>query len=135
MPVVSRKVVVEAGQGNRPEDAGGHYDRTQAAAADHQALLDQVLHRLPDGGAAHAEAFGQVQFVVQPVPGLERPVLDGLLEVLGDLEVQRDGAVAVERSLGHGASQHAGSLGSRVMRAVKGGSQLSLYCPDLLTYY
>jgi hypothetical protein len=73
-------------------------DRAEATAADHQALLDQALHRLPDGGTAYAQAFGQVQFVVQPLPRLERPVLDGLLEVLRDLEVQRDGTVAVERS-------------------------------------
>ena len=112
MPAADGQVVVQAGQRHRAEDARRRDHGAQATAPDHQALLDQALHRLPDGGAAHAEAFGQVEFVIQPFPRLERAVLDGLLEVLGDLEVQRDRAVAVERSLGHGASQHAGSLGS-----------------------
>ena len=103
MPAAGGQVVVQARQRHRAEDARRRDHGAQATAPDHQALLDQALHRLPYRGAAHAQAFGQVQLVVQPVARLERPVVDGPLEVLGDLEVQRYGAGAVERPFGHGA--------------------------------
>ena len=139
MPAADGQVVVQAGQRHRAEDARRRDHGAQATAPDHQALLDQALHRLPDRGTAHAQAFGQVQLVVQPVARFERPFVDGPLEVLGDLEVQRDRAVAVERPFGHGASpgcRLAGEYrGPGRYQQYKQGSQLSLYCPDLLTYY
>ena len=125
VPVVRGQVVVQARQCHRAEDAGSHDHRAQAAAPDHQALLDQALHGLPDGGAAHAQPFGQVQLVIEPVPRFERPVFDRGLELLGDLEVQRNRAGPVERSLGHGASPACRPAGSH--------GDASSICPDLLT--
>jgi hypothetical protein len=91
-----QQVVVEAGQCDRPEDARGYHHRAQTTSADNETLIHQPLDRLPDRGPGHPELLGEVKLVVEPLSRFQGPVADRMLEILRDLEVQRNRAVAVE---------------------------------------
>lgn len=82
------------------DDLGAH-----AAAAYEQALVDQGLDGLADGRAGQAEACGQLDLVAQQAARGQLAVLDRGLQLLGQLEVERDRAAAVDAELErHGRS-------------------------------
>ena len=91
------QVLVEAGQLDAAADGSMHDLRADAAFAHQQARVDQVLDGSAHGGPGQAEAFGERDLVVQPHAGGQFAGLDGLLQDLGDLVVQRHRAVAVDR--------------------------------------
>ncbi len=60
-----------------------------------QALVDERLDGLADGGPGQAEPRGQLDLVAEQAAGGEGAVLDRRLELLRQLEVQRHGAAAI----------------------------------------
>ena len=107
-PVVGGGQIVEqAGELERAAELGRHHLGADAAAADEQALAHQLLHGLAHRGPAQAEPFGQVGLRVDAVAGPQPPVADGVLELLGELEVQGHAAAAIQGQV----QRHAPRLG------------------------
>ena len=54
-------------------------------------------------GPGQSELLGQADLVVEAITGGEIAFVDGMLDLLGDLEVQRNraGAIQVDKELGH----------------------------------
>src|SRR5690606_1111621 len=90
------QVVVEAAEFQRTFDLAVHHLRADPAAADQQALVDERLDGLADGGPGQAEPRGELDLVAQQGAGGQSAVLDGGLQLLGQLEVQRHGGTAVD---------------------------------------
>ena len=90
------EVVVQAGQFERPTDRRHHHLRADTALADQQALVHQVGDRLPQRRAGQLEIVGEVEFVRDPVTRGEPTAGDRLLDLPGDLEVQRHRAATVD---------------------------------------
>ena len=101
--VMAGQIVEQAGQLDRPGDLAVHHLGADPALADQQALVDQFLDGAAHGGPGQAELLGQADLVVQPVAGREIALVDGVLDLLGDLEVQRHraGTIQVDEELGH----------------------------------
>lgn len=99
------QVVVEAAQFQGPFDLAVHDLGAHAAAAYEQALVDQGLDGLADGRAGQAEAGRQLDLVAQQTARGQLAVLDRGLQLLGQLEVERDRTAAVDAELErHGRS-------------------------------
>jgi hypothetical protein len=90
------QVVEEAGEGERPAHRAGDDHGAEAPAAHQQALTDQGLDRLAQGGPADRELVGELDLVVQPAAGGQRSGGDRLLQLLGDLEIERHRTVPVD---------------------------------------
>ncbi len=74
-----------------------HFDEYPDAALAHQhpavdEVLDSAAHRRP----GQAQLVGQVDLVLQPGSGHQLPGVDEVLQMLGDLEIQRYRAVPVD---------------------------------------
>ena len=92
----TRQVVVEAGQLDLAVDPVVHDLGAHAALAHQQALADQFLDGAAHGGPGQAVPVGEQDLVVQARTGPHLAPLDRLLDLLGHLEVERDGAGPVE---------------------------------------
>jgi hypothetical protein len=92
VPAGLGQVVVQAGELDLAADLGVHDLGADAAFADQQAAVHQVADGLAHRGAGQAEPVGQVDLVLQPGPGGQLTGLNELLEMLGDLEIERDRA-------------------------------------------
>ena len=86
------QVVEQAGQLDRAGDLAVHHLGADPALADQQALVDQFLDGPAHGRPGQSELLGQADLVVQPVAGRQIALVDRMLDLLGDLEVQRDRA-------------------------------------------
>ena len=93
------QVVVEAAELQRALDLAVHDLGADAAAAHEQALVDERLDGLADGGPGQAEPAGELDLVAQQAAGSERSVLDRGLQLLGQLEVQRHRTAPVHTEL------------------------------------
>ena len=67
------QVRVEAGQPLVPAELGADHLGADAALADQQPLVDQLLDRLPGGRSGQAESGGQRQLVLQSVARSRAP--------------------------------------------------------------
>ena len=118
------QVVVEAAQLQRALDLAVHDLGADAAAAYEQALVDEGLDGLADGGPGQAEPCGELDLVAQQAARGQRPVLDRGLQLLGQLEVERDRAAAVDAELErhgrihfwfrHGAERSSGDVDGKL---------------------
>jgi hypothetical protein len=61
-----------------------------------QTFVRQALDRPAHRGPGEAQGFGEVDLVEKQASGGQLPLIDGLLEVLSDLKVQRHRAGAVQ---------------------------------------
>ena len=106
--VVIGEVVEQGGQLDGPGDLTVNDLRADPALAHQQALVDQFLDRPAHGGSGQAELFGQADLVVQSVTGSEIALIDGMLDLLSNLEVQRHraGTIQVHKELHHRTSLH-----------------------------
>src|SRR5690606_40726384 len=93
------QVVVEAAQFQRAFDLAVHHLGADAAAPHQESLVDQGLDGLADGRPGQSEPGGELYLVAQEAAGGQCAVLDGRFELLGQLEVQRDGGTAVHAQL------------------------------------
>ncbi len=59
-------------------------------------LLDELLDGLPHGRPAQAEPFREVGLRVDAVAGAQPAVTDGVLELLGQLEVEGHATAAIQ---------------------------------------
>lgn len=73
-----------------------------APAAYQQALVDERLDGLADGGPGESEPARQLDLVAEKAARRESALLDGGLQLLRQLEVERDGAGAVHTELERG---------------------------------
>ncbi len=83
------QVVVEAAQLQWALDLAVHHLRADTAAAHEQPLVDEGLDGLADGRPRQTQPCGQLDLVAQQAARGEAAVLDGGLQLLGELEVQR----------------------------------------------
>ena len=79
--------------------------RPYPTLADQQPAVDEVLHRPAHGRPGKAQLVGQVDLVLEPRPRRQLTGLYEVLQVLGHLEVERDGAVSVHLD-GQGGTVH-----------------------------
>lgn len=77
-------------------DLVAHHLGADAAFAYQQPFVDKGLDGLPGGGPGHVEALGQVDLVLDAVARVQPSADDLGLQRLGQLEVQRHGAEAIE---------------------------------------
>ena len=91
-----REVVVEAGQLQGPAHLGLHDPGADAAPADDQPLVHELLHGPSHRRPGDAQLLGEHDLVVEQGALGEGAGGDRLLEVLGDLEPQRDRARPVD---------------------------------------
>ena len=102
------QVVIQAAEFERALDLAVHHLGTDATAAHQQPLVHQQLDGLADGGAGEPQAPRELYLVAQQAAGDKPAALDGRLQLLGELEVERDRAGAVhtelqaEGEVGHG---------------------------------
>ena len=101
--VVVGQVVEQAGQFDRSGHLTVHDLSADPALTHQQALVDQFLNRSPHCWSGQPKLFGQADLVVQSVTGCEIALVDGMLDLLSNLEVQRDraGTIQVYKELGH----------------------------------
>ena len=90
------EIVEQAGELERPAELRGHHLGADAAAAHEQPLAHQLLDGLAHRGPAQAEPLGEVGLGVDAVAGAQPAVADGVLELLGELEVQGHAAAAIQ---------------------------------------
>ncbi len=109
------QVVVEAAELQRALHLAVHHLGAHPAPPDQQPLVDERLDGLPDGGPGQAQPHRQVHLVAQEVARGQDPVLDRLLQLLGELVVERHGTAPVQgegqrvqRGGGHGTCGAAG---------------------------
>ena len=93
------QVVVEAAQLQRALDLAVHDLGADAAAAHEQALVDEGLDGLADGGPGQPEPSGELDLVAEQAARGQGAVLDRRLQLLGQLEVERDRTAAVDAEL------------------------------------
>jgi hypothetical protein len=106
------QVVEQAGQLDFAAHLGLHHLSADPTLADQQAPVDQVLDGPAHGGAGQAELIGQVNLVLEPRPSGQLTGLDEVLQMLRDLEVERDRAVPVHPE-GRGGVSHGDLSGAR----------------------
>jgi hypothetical protein len=112
------QVLEQAAQLDRSPYLGLDDGRPDAATPDEQPLIHQVLHRLAHGGTREPQVAGELELVVEAAAGRQLALLDRSLQPQGDLEVQRDGAVAIDRNKvgelgsgdGHRSADHGTSM-------------------------
>jgi hypothetical protein len=99
------QVVEEAGQLDLALDPPVHHLGADAAAADQQPLVHQLLDGPPHRRAGQPPPVGEADLILQPVAGLEVAALDGGLDLPGHLEVERHraGPVEIQDELRHGS--------------------------------
>src|SRR6478735_3132451 len=105
----ARQVVVEAGQLDPTVHRVLHDLRPDAALADQQALVDDLLDGPPRGRTRQRQPLGEVEFVLEAIPGHQVAVADGGLDGLRQLVVQRNGARPVELNLKRHVASDLGS--------------------------
>ena len=98
------QVVVERGELEGPPQLGLDDARTDAASAHDQALVDQVLHGPAHGRSREAHGRREVHLVLDQGADGDGARVDGVLEVLRDLEVERDRAAPVDGESTQGLS-------------------------------
>jgi hypothetical protein len=93
------QVVVQTAELQGPLDLAVHDLGADTAAAHHQALVDEGLDGLADRGPGQPEPPGELDLVAEKAARGQGPVLDRGLQLLGQLEVQRDRTAAVDTEL------------------------------------
>ena len=94
--VAVRQVVVQARELQGPTHLGLDHARADAPATHDQALVDELLHGPAHRRPRDAEPLGHGDLVVEQRALGEGAAGDRLLEVLGDLEPEGDGACPVD---------------------------------------
>jgi len=69
---------------------------SDSATPHEESLIDDLLDGPTNGGAAQTESLTEGNFVLEPRPDGQLSAENGLLDPLGDLEVQGDGSGALE---------------------------------------
>src|SRR5690606_12775533 len=87
----------------RAFDLAVHDLGADAAFADEQAFVHQILDRLADGGPGQAEPVGELDLVVQAAARGQVTLFDRLGDLLGDLEIERHRAGPVQGDVELGA--------------------------------
>ncbi len=82
------EIVMQAGQFQRAPDRRHDHLGTDAPLAHQQALVHQVGDRLPQRRSRQVEVVGQVEFVRNPVAGVELAAGDRVLDLPRHLQVQ-----------------------------------------------
>ena len=90
------EIVEQARQLEGSAELRGHDLGPDPAAAHEQALAHELLDGLAHRRPAQSEPFGEVGLGVDAVAGAQPAVADGVLELLGELEVQGHAAAAIE---------------------------------------
>ncbi len=101
--MMTGQVVEQAGQFDRPADLAVHHLGADTALADQQPLVDQFLYGATHRRAGQPELLGQTDLVVQAIARGQLTIVDRVLDLLGDLVVQRHwaGPVEVDSERGH----------------------------------